>query len=331
MQHNLQHLLEAYGHQLTIQRFSENTIHTRTIHLRMFVGWCQSHGIAETDHLSPTALGEYQAHLAAKRTKCGTPLCVSSQHSYLISLRSWFRWLMKEGLASGDLENYLTLPKLGYRLPRFLTAAEIERVLSGCRLGTRTGIRDRALLETLYSSGIRRTELLRLKVHDIDWHKELLTIRMGKGRKDRVVPVGERALAWIDRYLWEVRPRLLASPDSDTAFLTRTGRPFTPNHLSLLTKRYIQRAVPHIEGACHIFRHSMATLMLEGGADIRYIQQMLGHTKLSTTQIHTHVSVTALKEVHTRTHPAARLRAFTKEALQSGSAAKRHNAPMTIT
>lgn len=180
-------------------------------------------------------------------------------------------------------------------------------------------MRDRALLETFYSCGIRRTELLRLKVHDLDWHKELLTVRMGKGRKDRVIPIGERALAWIDRYLWEVRPRYLVCPDEGTVFLTRTGSALTPNQLSGLTRRYIAKALPHIEGACHVFRHSMATLMLEGGADIRYIQEMLGHSKLSTTQIYAHVSIKALKEVHSKTHLGAKLRAFTREALGEAS------------
>ncbi len=140
-------------------------------------------------------------------------------------------------------------------------------------------------------------------------------IREGKGRKDRVIPIGERALAWIDRYLWEVRRKLIVVPPTEFVFVTSTGKPFTPNHLSALVRGYVIAAKSGKLGSCHLFRHSMATLMLENGADIRFIQQMLGHSKLSSTQIYTHVSVRALKEVHSRTHPGARLRAFVREEL----------------
>ena len=130
---------------------------------------------------------------------------------------------------------------------------------------------------------------------------------IGKGRRDRVVPVGERALAWFDKYLHEIRPELAIDPDDGTVFLTAEGEPFSPNHLSALVRDYVEGAATGKSGACHLFRHTMATLMLEGGADIRYIQQMLGHAKLDTTQIYTHVSVRMLKEIHSATHPGAKL------------------------
>lgn len=208
-------------------------------------------------------------------------------------------------------------PKTAFRLPQVLSLADTERVLRLPRLNTRTGVRDRALLETFYSTGIRRSELARLKLHEIDWHKELVFVSEGKGRKDRMIPIGERALGWIDRYLWQVRREFARPSSGEMIFLTSSGRPFTVNHISGLVRSYISRVRPEFRGACHIFRHTMATLMLEGGADIRFIQQMLGHSKLSTTQIYTHVSVRALKEVHTRTHPGARLRAFNREELQN--------------
>ena len=174
-------------------------------------------------------------------------------------------------------------------------------------LEERLGIRDRALLEFLYSTGIRRMELLHLKLYDVDQKHGLVTIREGKGRRDRVVPVGERALAWLDRYLTKLRPSLVLKPDDGVVFLTSLGAPFTPNHLSWLARRYVRAAEIGKSGACHIFRHTMATLMLEGGADIRYIQAMLGHVRLDTTQIYTHVSIRMLKQIHSATHPAARL------------------------
>jgi integrase/recombinase XerD len=122
-----------------------------------------------------------------------------------------------------------------------------------------------------------------------------------------VVPIGERALAWLDIYLNVVRPEIVREPDSGIVFLTSNGAPFTPNYLSWLARQYVKAAEIGKGGACHIFRHTMATLMLEGGADIRYIQAMLGHVRLDTTQIYTHVSIRMLKQVHAATHPAARL------------------------
>jgi integrase/recombinase XerD len=130
-------------------------------------------------------------------------------------------------------------------------------------------------------------------------------VRQGKGRKDRMIPIGERALSWIERYLIEVRPSLLIGDAAGaTLFLTRAGQAFTPDQLSLLVKNYIVAADIGKSGSCHLFRHTMATLMLENGADIRYIQAMLGHVKLETTAIYAQVSIRKLKEIHTATHPA---------------------------
>src|SRR5260370_42431711 len=140
-------------------------------------------------------------------------------------------------------------------------------------------------------------------------------MRDGQGKRARVVPVGGRAVAWTDRYLIELRPVIVVKPDDGFVFLTSIGTPFTPNHLSWLARRYVRKADIGRRGACHLFRHTMATLMLEGGADIRYIQAMLGHVRLDTTKIYTHVSIRMLKQIHTATHPAARL---TSESAPAG-------------
>jgi len=163
------------------------------------------------------------------------------------------------------------------------------------------------MLEILYSSGMRRTELVQLRLFDVDKKNGLITVREGKGRRDRVVPVGERALFWLDKYLTSVRPAILAQADQSVVFLSVMRKPFSPNYLSWLTRRYVRAGATGKNGACHIFRHTMATLMLEGGADIRYIQAMLGHVRLDTTKIYTHVSIRMLKQIHTATHPAAKL------------------------
>jgi integrase/recombinase XerD len=225
----------------------------------------------------------------------------------LTPLRVWFKWMTRQNYILHNPASELELPRLGFRLPPVLTEYEAELVLQQPDVSDPVGIRDRALLELFYSTGMRRTELLRLKLPEIDYHNGLVTIRQGKGRKDRVVPVGDRALAWLDKYLHEVRPELVLDPDDGTVFLTAEGEPFSPNHLSALVRDYVEAAETGKSGACHLFRHTMATLMLEGGADIRYIQQMLGHAKLDTTQIYTHVSVRMLKEIHSATHPGAKL------------------------
>jgi integrase/recombinase XerD len=174
----------------------------------------------------------------------------------------------------------LELPKLEHRLPRHvLTLSEAEAIMNLPDVRDVLGVRDRAILETFYSTGMRRSELVHLCVFDLDTERGTILIRQGKGKKDRMVPVGERAAAWIDKYLYEARPQLVAGLDEGALFLTNTGEPFTPNRLTQLVRNYVQAAELGKSGSCHLFRHTAATLMLEGGADIRYIQAMLGHAE----------------------------------------------------
>jgi integrase/recombinase XerD len=151
-------------------------------------------------------------------------------------------------------------------------------------------------------------ELRKLRVYDVDFSRCVLNVRQGKGKKDRVVPLGERALAWLSKYLSDVRPSLVVEPDEGWVFLTNRGQIFGIEPLSNVARRHLIASGVRTTGACHLFRHTMATLMLEGGADIRFVQQMLGHRKLETTQVYTHVAITKLKEIHAATHPGARLR-----------------------
>jgi integrase/recombinase XerD len=204
----------------------------------------------------------------------------------------------------------IELSKLEQRLPKcVLTASEAEQVINQTDIHTKLGIRDRAILETFYSTGMRRAELMGLRPCDLDMERGTVVIRQGKGKKDRMIPIGERALAWINRYQVEVRPGLLVGDRAgDVLFLTHLGKPFAPDQMSELVAGYVKAANIGKEGSCHLFRHTMATVMLENGAGIRYIQAMLGHAKLETTQIYTRVSIRKLKEVHTKTHPARKER-----------------------
>lgn len=180
-------------------------------------------------------------------------------------------------------------------------------MLAQADLNDPIGLRDRAILEVLYSTGIRRREVVELSICSLDRDRGTLFIRKGKGRKDRIIPIGERAMAWVEKYVQEVRPKLAMEPDEGILFLTGEGEAVTPGHLTDQVSAYIEKAGIGKKGSCHLFRHTMATLMLEGGADIRFIQQMLGHESLNSTQLYTRVSIRKLKEIHTATHPGARL------------------------
>jgi integrase/recombinase XerD len=165
------------------------------------------------------------------------------------------------------------------------------------------GVRDRAILELLYSTGIRRAECASLQLMDLELGRGVVLVREGKGGRDRFVPLGDRAADWLERWL-VLRPRYVVPPDDGWLFLTKRGRPLAPKRLGSLVSSYVDASGIAKAGSCHLFRHTMATLMLEAGADVRYIQEILGHAELSTTALYTRVSISKLQEVHRRTHPA---------------------------
>jgi integrase/recombinase XerD len=308
----LQSLLEKHLEDLLLKNYSEYTIKGRRVHIGFFLDWCNERGITEPVEVTRTVLESYQRHVFHYRKKNGEPLSFTGQHDRIVPLRVWFRWMARQHHILHNPASELELPRLGMRLPKaVLTASEAEQVMQQTNIHDPLGLRDRAILETLYSTGMRRLELVNLTLWDLDLERATVAIRQGKGKKDRMIPIGERALGWIDRYQKDMRPELIVGRDPairSTLFLTHTGEAFTPNRLTQLVRGYVQAADLGKTGSCHLFRHTMATLMLENGADIRYIQAMLGHVELSTTQIYTQVSIRKLKEIHTATHPA-RLRA----------------------
>ena len=284
---------------------TEATILTRKQSLRVFLVWCAERSIGRPQELTLPMLERYQRYLFHYRKSDGAPLGYVSQRSRLIPLKSFFRWLTRSRHILYNPASELVLPRPPKKLPRHvLTTPEIEAILAACDLETLPGIRDRAVIETLYSSGVRRMEAARLRVYDVDLEGGTLFVREGKGRRDRMVPIGARACAWVAKYLAEVRPALLAEPDEGFLFLTDYGEPFVGERLGYLVRSAIERAGFTFPGSCHLFRHAMATHMLENGADIRYIQAILGHAELSTTQVYTQVSIRQLKAIHTATHPA---------------------------
>ncbi len=277
--------------------------------LERLVDWSRERGIAQPSEIGRPVLERYQRHLYYARKPNGQPLSAATQARALARIKDWFRWLVKSGELAGNPAADLELPRVPRRrLPQVLSAAEVETILAQPDIETEMGLRDRALLEVLYASGIRRRELTRLSVFDVDHGRGTLFVRQGKGRKDRVVPLGERALAWLARYLDEVRERWLANPQETAVFLSQEGTAISVERLSALVRGYVKRSGVGKPGACHLFRHAAATAMLENGADIRFIQAMLGHASLRTTEVYTHVSIEALKAVHAATHPGARFK-----------------------
>lgn len=247
----------------------------------------------------------YQLYLVRYRKRDGEPLSVASRRSKIIPLRGYFRWLTRCGVIAVNPAAELDLPRFNRRLPRtVLSAAETEQVLALPDTNTPRGLRDRAMLELLYATGIRRMELIQLCVQDVDLRQSTVMIRHGKGDKDRLLPMGRRAAEWLSRYLKEGRPHLAPASGMGAMFPGNKGLPINLTWLSTIIGDYVVRSNVGKAGACHLFRHSMATMMLDGGADIRYIQAMLGHASLTTTQIYTHVTIKKLARVHARTHPA---------------------------
>jgi integrase/recombinase XerD len=300
----LEAMLAEYLNWTQIRNYSEATVRNRRVHIGFFLHWCVERGLQEPVEITRPVLERYQRYLFHYRKKDGQPLSFHSQHSRVAPVRVWFKWMVRQNYLLANPASEIELPRLGYRLPHVLSIAEAEQVISQPDIHDPLGLRDRAILETLYSTGMRRLELIHLKLYDTDLARGIVTIRQGKGKKDRVIPIGDRAVAWIEKYLAESRPRLAIEPDDGTLFLSADGEAIGPDHLTFMARGYIAQSEIGKTGACHLFRHTMATLMLENGADIRFIQQMLGHAKLSSTQIYTQVSIRMLKQVHSMTHPA---------------------------
>lgn len=288
------------------RNYSEMTAVSRTTDLLRFLDWCDERGLVVPMEITQPILEGYQRWLFYHRRPNGRPLGASTQHHLLASVKGLFRWLTRSRRTLFNPAAELELPKVGTRLPRdVLTAQEVDWVINQADLTAPLGVRDRAILETFYSTGMRRKEVAQLKIHDLDVARGTVMVREGKGLKDRVVPIGKRALAWIETYLTSVRPRIQIEPDEGYLFLMGDGRPFrAASALTEMVRRYVKQADIGKVGGCHVFRHAMATLLLENGADIRYIQEILGHASVATTQIYTRVSIQKLKQIHQAAHPA---------------------------
>ena len=281
------------------------TIDTYTHRLKRFTDWCEQRGIETVVDLSTETIAAYRRYLYHfKNDRSGKPISATTQAHHLIVLRGLLRWLLKHKLIAIDLSGDVELPKQqSRRLGEFLTLGEINSMLNVSDISTPLGIRNRAILEVFYSSAIRVSELAALTIHDIDRDRGLVVIRHGKGDKDRLAPISASALEWLDKYLADVRPVYDKGIAGTALFIGIRGHAMVRGSLTQLVADIKQAVGISKHGACHLLRHSAATHMLHGGADIRSLQSYLGHEHISTTQIYTHMTLGRLKEVHDKTHP----------------------------
>ena len=299
--------LERYLEALASRNYAEGTLENRRDALKLFLGWAGERDLNRSAQITRPILESYQRWLWRCTKANGQRLGWSTQRSRLSILKDFFRWLTRQNVILHNPASELELPRMERRLPQaVLSPAEVGMLMAAPNVTDPLGIRDRAMLELFYSSGIRRSELCRLEQADINTERKTLQIRLGKGKKDRVVPIGDRACHWVEKYLREVRPRLCLDTRTQALFLTGYGGPFNPDVVSRMVAGWIKQVAGRV-ASCHLLRHTCATHMLENGADIRFIQQLLGHAKLDTTAIYTEVSIKQLQEVHARCHPSARL------------------------
>lgn len=230
-------------------------------------------------------------------------LAASSQARILSGLKSFFAYLAMEQLVTSDPLEFIEMPKLARKLPDVLSVEETVAIIEACDLSKPEGTRNRAILETLYSCGLRVSELLELKISNIHVHDQLLRV-IGKGDKERFVPIGEHAMVWINHYLEHMRNHLKVHPDfEDYLFLNRRGKKLTRMMILLIIQNNCKKTGIEKQVSPHTFRHSFATHLVEAGADLRAVQEMLGHSSITTTEIYTHLNKAKLREEIELFHP----------------------------
>jgi integrase/recombinase XerD len=290
-------LLDAFCDTLWLEDgLSRNTLDSYRRDLRQFGAWLQKkHGKAllDADH------GDLQAYLGYRFARKAR---ASSAARLLSSLKRFYRHLVRSGARNSDPTLRIEAPKLPRGLPKTLTEADVENLIAAPDLETPLGMRDKAMLETLYASGLRVSELVTLKTAQVSHDMGVVRV-IGKGSKERLVPLGEEALEWLARYQREARPALLSGKSSDDLFVTARGAAMTRQAFWQLIKRYAGRAALGKSISPHTLRHAFATHLLNHGADLRVVQLLLGHSDISTTQIYTHVARERLKQLHAKHHP----------------------------
>lgn len=300
----MQNLFEKYQQHLLVLNYSPRTIHGRLLYLNRFLTYLREINITKVTAVTKDTISDYQTHLFEEINSRGEPNSVSTQNSVLGIVKSFFSFLAENDYIVGDPAKKISYAKEPKKLPRsILTGPEAKKVLHAPDTKTILGYRDRTILEILYSSGIRKEELLNVLLTDVDYTEGIIRINGGKGKKDRVVPIGKIACRYIENYVKAIRPLLTQDHHNNYLFISMRGNRLSKNMIWEIVKSYTKKARIKKNISPHTFRHTCATLMLRNKANIRHIQELLGHSSLDSTQVYSHVSITDLKEVHRKCHP----------------------------
>jgi integrase/recombinase XerD len=291
---DLDALLDAFLVDLrTGRRLSRNTLEAYAFDLRRFARFL---------HAGSIPLPEFRRAHFLRFLVSLQGLSARSVARHVSSVRSFFKFLVREGVLPASPVSEVRAPSIGRPLPKYLTVTEVEKLLAAPDRATPEGMRDRAMLMLLYAAGLRASEVVSLRLENVDANAGFLRV-LGKGGKERVVPVAEAALSALEEYLEAGRPKFLKNKATSSLFLSRLGRPVTRQTLWLRICRWAREAGIRIRISPHTLRHSFAGHLLAGGADLRAVQTMLGHADIATTQIYTHVTPERLREIHRKHHP----------------------------
>lgn len=304
--HRLEVWQERFRDHLRLRQFSPRTIEGHVRELVFFFDFLDSEGVERMVDITRDHLDGYRNLLFHRRYR-GKRLKMQTQAAKLCRIRCFLRFLVRERYLLFDPSKDLEMPKLETTLPRVvLTEKEVETLMAVPDTSLPLGLRDRAILELLYGAAIRNTETRELRIEALDLDGRLLQVRQGKGNKTRVVPLGEEAYHWLERYLREGRPQLATRFDERRVFLSKNGRPLARANLAHMVRRTAARAGFGKTVTPHVLRHSCATHMLRRGANIRHLQELLGHAQVSTTQIYTKLELSDLQWAHRQFHPRGR-------------------------
>jgi integrase/recombinase XerD len=288
-------LIDSFIEYLVTERSSaENTMSSYANDLKAYGLWLDEKGLS-FDRVDYYNLAGYTTVMKE------TGLKTTSINRRLSTIRQFYRFLLDEGIIEKDPTREIVMPKRAQYLPEVLNVNEVEGLLNAPDISKPLGKRDKAMLELLYATGLRVSELIKLKLNNINLGAGFLLAR-GKGGKERLVPMGEKAISWTREYIETVRPSMIVKK-SETLFFSNRGTAMSRQNFWYIIKRYALAAGIFRDISPHTLRHSFATHLLTGGADLRSVQMMLGHSDISTTQIYTHITSQRLKEVHTRYHP----------------------------
>lgn len=299
MKSDISPLIDQYLNYLKVEKgLARNSISSYSIDLSQFSEFAFENELEDVQNIKRSDIKNFISELSS------LGISRSSLARKVIAVRNFFKYMIIENIIVQNPFIDIETPKIDKKLPDILTMQEIDLLMDGCDTNTKEGSRDRAMLEILYGSGLRASELINLKMDSINLNAGFIQT-MGKGSKQRVIPLGDKGIQFVKRYIEKYRESFLRGKESQYLFLTRFSKPMTRQHLWSSLKKYATLTGITKPLTPHTLRHSFATHLLEGGADLRSVQSMLGHSDISTTQIYTHVSIKHLKDIHKKFHPRA--------------------------